>query len=123
MHSAWFSVAQSAHCHGLLSPGHLCIRALLTTPEGEVRRHSGATYRIYFAHLGGLPAGLAMSRRATPRRRAAGGSFEVELDGGRRIDDAEAVVGRRGSGPRVAALHEALADLATRNGRWRSRAV
>ena len=45
--------------------------------ERVVELHSGATYRIYmygfapgFAYLGGLPAGLAISRRATPRPRA-----------------------------------------------------
>ena len=52
-------------------------QTLALTLERVIALHSGATYRIYmygfapgFAYLGGLPAELAISRRATPRPRA-----------------------------------------------------
>ena len=59
-------------------------RSLGLTPERVVGLHSGATYRIYmygfapgFAYLGGLPAELAISRRATPRPRAEASSILI----------------------------------------------
>jgi KipI family sensor histidine kinase inhibitor len=58
--------------------------ALGLAPEHVVALHSGATYRIYmygfapgFAYLGGLPAELAISRRATPRPRAEASSLLI----------------------------------------------
>jgi KipI family sensor histidine kinase inhibitor len=54
------------------------------TPERVVALHSSAIYRIYmygfapgFAYLGGLPAELAISRRATPRPRAEANSILI----------------------------------------------
>jgi inhibitor of KinA len=59
-------------------------RSLRLTPEHVVALHSGATYRIYmygfapgFAYLGGLPAELSISRRATPKPRAEANSILI----------------------------------------------
>jgi KipI family sensor histidine kinase inhibitor len=58
--------------------------ALGLSPERVVALHSGATYRIYMygfapgcAYLGGLPAELAISRRATPRPRTEANSVLI----------------------------------------------
>jgi KipI family sensor histidine kinase inhibitor len=59
-------------------------QSLGLTPERVVALHSAATYRIYmygfapgFAYLGGLPAELTISRRATPRPRAEASSILI----------------------------------------------